>query len=141
MIFTSLFMHNYVNNVFCILISSLSTGSISHFLPVWIKQKFFYFYQLTLSVFILISFWSRNIAGNEGLSQWLEDPTYPNITLSWQLIHGEMEKWKCVWSVCVKFVLTTATISSQEMVLRSRIFIRLLVTMLQWETQTWRRWR
>lgn len=26
--------------------------------------------------------------GNEGLSQWLEDPTYPNITLSWQLIHG-----------------------------------------------------
>lgn len=26
--------------------------------------------------------------GSEGLSQWLEDPTYPNITLSWQLING-----------------------------------------------------
>ncbi|KAK9290588.1 hypothetical protein L1049_008759 [Liquidambar formosana] len=26
--------------------------------------------------------------GNEGLSQWLEDPTYPNTTLSWNFIHG-----------------------------------------------------
>ncbi|XP_038701434.1 E3 ubiquitin-protein ligase APD2 isoform X2 [Tripterygium wilfordii] len=26
--------------------------------------------------------------GNEGLAQWLEDPTYPNSTLSWNVIHG-----------------------------------------------------
>ncbi|OWM67116.1 hypothetical protein CDL15_Pgr000568 [Punica granatum] len=26
--------------------------------------------------------------GNEGLAQWLEDPTYPNTTLSWNVIHG-----------------------------------------------------
>ncbi|KAI4378752.1 hypothetical protein MLD38_016188 [Melastoma candidum] len=26
--------------------------------------------------------------GSEGFSQWLEDPTYPNITLSWNLISG-----------------------------------------------------
>ncbi|KAG6771672.1 hypothetical protein POTOM_023054 [Populus tomentosa] len=26
--------------------------------------------------------------GNEGLSQWLEDPTYPNTTLSWNVIQG-----------------------------------------------------
>uniref|UniRef100_A0A7N0U4I9 RING-type domain-containing protein n=1 Tax=Kalanchoe fedtschenkoi TaxID=63787 RepID=A0A7N0U4I9_KALFE len=27
--------------------------------------------------------------GNEGLNQWLEDPTYPNTTMSWNLINGE----------------------------------------------------
>lgn len=26
--------------------------------------------------------------GTEGLSQWLEDPTYPNTTLSWNVVHG-----------------------------------------------------
>ncbi|KDP24449.1 hypothetical protein JCGZ_25013 [Jatropha curcas] len=26
--------------------------------------------------------------GSEGLSQWLEDPTYPNVTLSWNVIQG-----------------------------------------------------
>lgn len=30
-------------------------------------------------------------AGNEGLSQWLEDPTYPNTALSWNVIHGEVK--------------------------------------------------
>lgn len=30
--------------------------------------------------------------GNEGLSQWLEDPSYPNSTLSWKIINGEKEK-------------------------------------------------
>ncbi|KAI4369182.1 hypothetical protein MLD38_017659 [Melastoma candidum] len=27
--------------------------------------------------------------GTEGFSQWLEDPTYPNITLSWNLVNGD----------------------------------------------------
>ncbi|CAM8888934.1 unnamed protein product [Rhodiola kirilowii] len=27
--------------------------------------------------------------GNEGLNQWLEDPTYPNTTMSWNLVNGE----------------------------------------------------
>ncbi|RXI01396.1 hypothetical protein DVH24_014745 [Malus domestica] len=27
-------------------------------------------------------------ASQEGLAQWLEEPTYPNTTLSWNLIHG-----------------------------------------------------
>ncbi|KAI5584547.1 hypothetical protein BDE02_06G088800 [Populus trichocarpa] len=34
------------------------------------------------SVFLVIA------QGNEGLSQWLEDPTYPNTTLSWNVIQG-----------------------------------------------------
>ncbi|KAF5471532.1 hypothetical protein F2P56_008319, partial [Juglans regia] len=37
---------------------------------------------LSSSVFLIIA------EGNEGLAQWLEDPTYPNTTLSWNLIHG-----------------------------------------------------
>ncbi|KAK9920421.1 hypothetical protein M0R45_028976 [Rubus argutus] len=34
------------------------------------------------SVFLIIA------QGKEGLAQWLEEPTYPNTTLSWNLIHG-----------------------------------------------------
>ncbi|XP_011019119.1 PREDICTED: uncharacterized protein LOC105121941 isoform X2 [Populus euphratica] len=34
------------------------------------------------SVFLVIA------QGNEGLSQWLEDPTYPNTSLSWNVIQG-----------------------------------------------------
>nr|TKS13369.1 hypothetical protein D5086_0000056820 [Populus alba] len=35
---------------------------------------------------VLLGSWE--IAGNEGLSQWLEDPTYPNTTLSWNVIQA-----------------------------------------------------
>ncbi|GLT89424.1 hypothetical protein SLE2022_074050 [Rubroshorea leprosula] len=34
------------------------------------------------SVFLIIA------QGNDGLTQWLEDPTYPNTTLSWNVVHG-----------------------------------------------------
>ncbi|KAK6231238.1 E3 ubiquitin-protein ligase APD1-4 [Theobroma cacao] len=34
------------------------------------------------SVFLIIA------QGSEGLSQWLEDPTYPNTTLSWNIVRG-----------------------------------------------------
>lgn len=34
------------------------------------------------SIFLIIA------EGSEGLAQWLEEPTYPNTTLSWNLIHG-----------------------------------------------------
>ncbi|KAJ9180577.1 hypothetical protein P3X46_008799 [Hevea brasiliensis] len=34
------------------------------------------------SIFLVIA------QGSEGLTQWLADPTYPNITLSWNVIHG-----------------------------------------------------
>ncbi|WCJ28027.1 RING/U-box superfamily protein [Euphorbia peplus] len=34
------------------------------------------------SLFIIVA------QGSEGLSQWLEDPTYPNTTLSWNVVHG-----------------------------------------------------
>ncbi|GMI81057.1 hypothetical protein HRI_001775000 [Hibiscus trionum] len=34
------------------------------------------------SVFLLIA------QGSEGLSRWLEEPTYPNTTLSWNIVHG-----------------------------------------------------
>ncbi|KAG2690854.1 hypothetical protein I3843_09G205300 [Carya illinoinensis] len=37
---------------------------------------------LSTSAFLIIA------EGNEGLAQWLEDPNYPNTTLSWNLIHG-----------------------------------------------------
>jgi hypothetical protein len=29
------------------------------------------------------------LAGAESLSVWLADPTYPNTTLSWNMIHGK----------------------------------------------------
>ncbi|GKV21988.1 hypothetical protein SLEP1_g31897 [Rubroshorea leprosula] len=34
------------------------------------------------SVFLIIA------QGSDGLTQWLEDPTYPNTTLSWNVVHG-----------------------------------------------------
>ncbi|KAJ7961236.1 RING/U-box superfamily protein [Quillaja saponaria] len=34
------------------------------------------------SIFLIIA------EGYDGLARWLEDPTYPNTTLSWNLIHG-----------------------------------------------------
>ncbi|XP_050381708.1 E3 ubiquitin-protein ligase APD2 isoform X2 [Argentina anserina] len=34
------------------------------------------------SIFLIIA------QGKEGLAQWLEEPTYPNTTLSWNLVHG-----------------------------------------------------
>ncbi|GLT37607.1 hypothetical protein SLA2020_119140 [Shorea laevis] len=34
------------------------------------------------SVFLIIA------QGNEGLANWLQDPTYPNTTLSWNVVHG-----------------------------------------------------
>ncbi|XP_061343005.1 E3 ubiquitin-protein ligase APD2 [Gastrolobium bilobum] len=34
------------------------------------------------SIFLVIA------EGAEGLSEWLQDPTYPNTTLSWNVIHG-----------------------------------------------------
>ncbi|GLT69662.1 hypothetical protein SLA2020_417960 [Shorea laevis] len=34
------------------------------------------------SIFLIIA------EGSDGLAQWLEEPTYPNTTLSWNLIHG-----------------------------------------------------
>ncbi|GKV06024.1 hypothetical protein SLEP1_g17961 [Rubroshorea leprosula] len=34
------------------------------------------------SVFLIIA------QGNEGLAQWLQNPTYPNTTLSWNVVHG-----------------------------------------------------
>ncbi|PRQ42944.1 putative transcription factor C2H2 family [Rosa chinensis] len=34
------------------------------------------------SIFLIIA------EGKEGLAQWLEEPTYPNTTLSWNLVHG-----------------------------------------------------
>ncbi|KAF3449548.1 hypothetical protein FNV43_RR10277 [Rhamnella rubrinervis] len=36
----------------------------------------------TSSIFLIVA------DGYEGLTQWLQDPTYPNTTLSWNVIHG-----------------------------------------------------
>ncbi|KAG6769589.1 hypothetical protein POTOM_025239 [Populus tomentosa] len=38
--------------------------------------------------FLELSYVLASRVGNEGLSQWLEDPTYPNTTLSWNVIQG-----------------------------------------------------
>jgi hypothetical protein len=60
-----------------------------------------------------ILFWSQHIAGSDGLAQWLEEPTYPNTTLSWNLIHGEkMEVGKYVYSVYFNPKLTLETSNS-----------------------------
>ncbi|KAI4353357.1 hypothetical protein L6164_002315 [Bauhinia variegata] len=39
-------------------------------------------YRLSSSIFLVIA------QGSEDLTQWLEDPTYPNSTFSWNIIHG-----------------------------------------------------
>ncbi|TQD82392.1 hypothetical protein C1H46_032034 [Malus baccata] len=36
----------------------------------------------SFSIFLIIA------QGKEGLAQWLEEPTYPNTSLSWNLVHG-----------------------------------------------------
>ncbi|KAK4775924.1 hypothetical protein SAY87_023885 [Trapa incisa] len=43
---------------------------------------------LLSQLFITRNGYITGASGNEGLHQWLEDPTYPNMTLSWNLIHG-----------------------------------------------------
>jgi hypothetical protein len=36
------------------------------------------------------------LAGAESLSVWLADPTYPNTTLSWNMIHGKKVEMKTI---------------------------------------------
>jgi hypothetical protein len=36
------------------------------------------------------------LAGAESLSVWLADPTYPNTTLSWNMIHGKKVGMKTI---------------------------------------------
>ncbi|PQM37919.1 uncharacterized protein Pyn_35725 [Prunus yedoensis var. nudiflora] len=65
---------------------------LSPFQLILIRQEWIYFlnggsqisisYSVHSSVFLIIA------QGKEGLAQWLEEPTYPNTTLSWNLIHG-----------------------------------------------------
>lgn len=72
-----------------------------------------YFYKLiAIEHSLSILFWIQHIAGSDGLAQWLEEPTYPNTTLSWNLIHGEIEVGKFVYSVYFNPILMLATSNS-----------------------------
>ncbi|KAE8726460.1 RING/U-box superfamily protein, putative isoform 4 [Hibiscus syriacus] len=53
------------------------------------------------SVFLVIA------QGREGLSRWLEDPTYPNTTLSWNIVDGEIEVVKHEYSFHKKSLILT----------------------------------
>lgn len=33
--------------------------------------------------------WTCSVSGIEGLAEWLEDPSYPDSTMSWNVIHGK----------------------------------------------------
>ena len=37
------------------------------------------------------------LSGDGSLTRWLEDPTEPNTTLSWNVIHGKTQKKNCVY--------------------------------------------
>jgi hypothetical protein len=54
----------------------------------------------------------QHIAGSDGLARWFEEPAYPNTTLSGNLIHGEMEVGKYVYSVYFNPILMLATSNS-----------------------------
>lgn len=41
--------------------------------------------------------------GNEALSQWLEDPSSPSATLSWNTIHGELKMAN--YDICILLIL------------------------------------
>ncbi|KAK6943126.1 protein of unknown function DUF4793 [Dillenia turbinata] len=42
--------------------------------------------------------------GDEGLEEWLEDPSYPNITLSWNIIHGSGTIQQKIWQSSTYYV-------------------------------------
>ncbi|KAK6943501.1 protein of unknown function DUF4792 [Dillenia turbinata] len=42
--------------------------------------------------------------GDEGLEQWLEDPSYPNITLSWNIIHGSGTIQQEIWQSSTYYI-------------------------------------
>lgn len=61
-------------------------------------------------------FSSWHIAGTEGLAQWLEDPTYPNTTLSWNIIHGEIERKRLYLVLVLILSFDVGHFSLQEVV-------------------------
>jgi hypothetical protein len=51
------------------------------------------------------------LAGAESLSVWLADPTYPNTTLSWNMIHGKKVEMKTISFFILFYFIFMKTIS------------------------------
>lgn len=45
----------------------------------------------TMKLFSYFTVLYAHPAGRESLIEWIEDPSYPNTTLSWNIIHGNKE--------------------------------------------------
>ncbi|KAJ8898924.1 hypothetical protein K2173_008417 [Erythroxylum novogranatense] len=72
------------------------------------------------SIFLVVA------QGNEGLAQWLEDPTYPNTTLSWNVIQGSGVIQQKVWQSSVYYV-AVGNMNSEEVEVEMNIKLRALV--------------
>lgn len=55
----------------------------SFFLGVWTDNLIPVHLYFKLIIFFIIKY-----AGKESLVEWIEDPSYPNTTLSWNIVHG-----------------------------------------------------
>ncbi|KAJ0089241.1 hypothetical protein Patl1_31340 [Pistacia atlantica] len=69
------------------------------------------------SVFLIIA------QGNEGLAQWLEDPTYPNTTLSWNVIRGSGVIHQYIYSSSSYYV-AVGNLNSEEVEVQLNLGIR-----------------
>ncbi|KAK3226137.1 hypothetical protein Dsin_005999 [Dipteronia sinensis] len=71
------------------------------------------------SLFLIIA------QGTEGLSQWLENPTYPNTTLSWTVIHGSGTIHQSI-STSSSYYVAVGNLNSEEVEVQLDLTLRAL---------------
>ncbi|GFZ02179.1 RING/U-box superfamily protein [Actinidia rufa] len=61
-------------------------------------------------VIVVLTFW---FFGSEGFAQWLEDPSYPNTTLSWNIIHGSDTVHQDIY-IASSYYVAVVNLNSEE---------------------------
>lgn len=106
-------------------------------LMIFVEDRYIYIH---CWLFIMLrKFWSGTyfwflyylFIGKESLVQWMEQPSHPNTTLSWSLIHG-ISPINPVQEICLVNHLTSTQI--QEMEKFSKLLKNLLIITLLWVT-------
>ncbi|OMO97558.1 Zinc finger, RING-type [Corchorus olitorius] len=72
------------------------------------------------SVFLIIA------QGSEGLSQWLQNPTYPNTTLSWNIIHGSGTIEQDIYSSS-SYYIALGNLNSEDIEVTLNITVRAII--------------
>ncbi|OMO85057.1 Zinc finger, RING/FYVE/PHD-type [Corchorus capsularis] len=72
------------------------------------------------SVFFIIA------QGSEGLSQWLQNPTYPNTTLSWNIIHGSGRIEQDIYSSS-SYYIALGNLNSEDIEVTLNITVRAII--------------